>query len=300
MKLALLLMFLMPALAPVAQAASCRLCLYGPDNMAFDTADNVYLVDTDHKARSRVLKLSPQGHVLAEWRVFGSIPGRNNGPDGIALDREGNIFVVDRGSDQILKLSPAGKVVARFGGFPPRSFDDGGHVAVGRHGNIYGVSAASNLILKFSPRGKLIATWRRGPGPGLDQWNQPEQISVGGNGDLVIDDFRNVRILTLSPTGQAVRAFDAVPNEPLKLASTSSIAVGRDGHIYVADYQLYRIQEFDSRGRLLATIGNSPGNTLFKQAPNSIAIDGQGHLYSTDGPSVVMFSREGKLLARWQ
>lgn len=300
MKLPLLLVLSLLSLAPVAQAASCRLCLYGPDNMAFDAAGNVYLVDTDHKTRSRVLKLSPQGRVLADWRVFGAVPGRDNGPDGIALDHAGDVFVVDRGSDRILKLSPAGKVLARFGGFPPHAFDDGGHVAVDRRGDIYGASAVSNLILKFSPQGKRIATWRHGPGAGRNQWNWPESISIDGNGDLVVDDFRNVRVLTLSPTGRFVRAFDAVPNEPLKLASTSSIAVDRDDNIYVADYQLHRVQEFDPHGRLLATIGNTPGNVLFEKAPNSIAIDGQGHLYATDGSSVIKFSHDGKLLARWQ
>ena len=287
--------------SPHQQATTaCRLCLYGPDNMAFDAAGNVYLVDTDHNTRSRVLKLSPQGQVLAEWRVFVAVPGRSNGPDGIALDPEGNIFVVDRGGDRILKLSPTGKVLTEFGGFPARAFDEGGHVAVGKHGSIYGVAAGANLIRKFSPQGKLIASWHRGPGKGPDQWNWPEQISVEAHGDLVIDDFRNVRILTLSPSGRTVRAFDAVPNEPLKLASTSSVAVGPEGNIYVADYQLYRIQEFDSHGRLLATIGNTPGNILFKKAPNSIAIDAHGHLYATDGLSVIKFSRQGKLLARWQ
>ena len=300
MKHPLLLMLLLWALASVAQAASCRLCLYGPDNMAFDGDGNVYLVDTDHKLRSRILKLSPRGRLLAEWRVFGAVPGRDNGPDGITLDQSGNVFVVDRGSDQILKLSPAGKVGARFGGFPPHAFDDGGHVAVDGHGNIYGVSAASNLILKFSPQGKLIATWQRGPGAGRDQWHWPESISIDGNGNLVIDDFRNVRILTLSPDGRFIHAFDSVPGEPLRRASVSGAAVDSDGAIYVADYQLYRIQEFDPQGRVLATIGNTPGNTLFEKAPNSIAVDGQGHLYAADGLSVVKFSREGKLLARWR
>lgn len=294
----LLLMLLL--LTPLAHAASCRLCLYGPDNMAVDAAGNIYLGDTDHKFRSRVLKLSPGGRVLADWRVFSAVPGRDNGPDGMALDGAGDVFVVDRGHDQILKLSPAGKVLATFGGFPAHAFDEGGHVAVDRQGNIYGAAAVANLIRKFAPDGRLIASWQRGPGAGPDQWNQPEQISVDGHGDLVLDDFRNVRILTLLPTGQPVRAFDAVPNEPLKLASTSSIVIGPDGNIYVADYQLYRIQEFDPFGHLLATIGNTPRNILFKRAPNGIAIDGQGHLYGTDDLSVVKFSRDGKLLARWR
>jgi DNA-binding beta-propeller fold protein YncE len=288
------------AFASMAHAATCRLCLYGPDNMALDAAGNVYLVDTDHKTHSRVLKLSPQGRVLAEWHVFAAVPGRFNGPDGVALDREGNIFVTDGGRDRILKLSPTGRVLAAFGGFPARAFDFGGHVAVGSHSNIYVVAARLNLIWKLSPQGKLIASWHRAQGPGLDQWNHPEAISVDGDGNLVIQDWGNHRILTLSPTGQTIRAFDGVPNEPLKSASISGAVVGPDGNIHVADYQLYQVQEFDPHGRLLATIGNTPGNILFKKAPNSIAIDRRGHLYSADGLSVTKYSRQGKLLARWQ
>jgi len=301
MKLPVLTTLWLLAFTSVLHAApSCTLCLYGPDNMAFDATGNIYLVDTDHNTRSRVLKLSPQGRVLAEWRVFTAIPGHDNGPDGIALDREGNVLVVDRGSEQILKLSPTGKVLAGFGGFPSRAFDEGGHVAVDARGDIYGVAAGPNLIRKFSSQGKLIANWQRGPGAGLDQWNWPESISVDDKGNLVIADFRNVRILTLSPAGKALRAFNAVPGEPLKLASTSSATVDHVGRIYVADYQLFRVQKFDRDGRLLATIGNTPGNILFKKAPNSIAVDRQGHLYATDGLSVVKVSAAGKLLARWQ
>lgn len=268
--------------------------------MAFDAAGNIYLVDTDHKARSRVLKLSPQGRVLAEWHVFGAVPGRNNGPDGITLDRQGNIFVVDRGGDRALKLSPTGKVLATFGGFPPRAFDDGGHVAIGKNGDIYVVAAGPDLLKKFSPQGNTIAVWRRDRGPSPDQWSQPESISIGDSGNLVIQDFRNHRILILSPEGKTVRAFEGIPGEPLKLASISGAVVGPNGNIFVADYQLYRVQEFDPHGRLLATIGNTPGNTLFITAPNSIAIDERGDLYSADGLSVVKYSRKGKLLARWQ
>jgi len=289
------LLFLMPM-----AHATCSLCLYGPDNMAFDAAGNTYLVDTDHKAQSRVLKLSPQGTVLADWRVFTAVPGHFNGPDGIALDGEGNILVTDGGLDQALKLSPTGDVVAKFGSFTMGAFDEGGHVAVGKDGSIYIVAAGPNLIQKYSPQGKRIETWHRDKGQGLDQWIQPETISIGADGNLVIVDWGNHRILVLSPAGQTVRAFDGIPNQPLKAASISGAVVGPDGNIYVADYQLLRVQEFDPQGHLLVTIGNSPGNTLFEVAPNSIAVDRSGNIYSTDGLSVIKFSREGKLLARWK
>lgn len=280
--------------------APCRLCLYGPDNMTFDAAGNIYLADTDHQARSRVLKLSPQGDVLAEWHVFAQDPGRFNGPDGIALDGAGNIFVIDGGRDQVLKLSPKGEVLATFGGFDARAFDDGGHVAVGNDGSIYIVAARYNLIRKYSPQGKLTGVWHRDKGSAREQWIQPETISIDHDGNLVIVDWGNHRILTLSTNGQTVRVFEAAPNEPLNRASVSGAAVAPDGNIYVADYQLNRIQQFTSDGRLLATIGNTPDNILFENAPNSIAVDAHGSVYCADGLSVIKFSREGKLLARWK
>ena len=178
-------------------------------------------------------------------------------------------------------------MLARFGGFDARGFDEGGHVAVDKQSDIYVAEAGHDRILKLSPDGKPMASWRRDRGPGLDQWNQPETISVDGDGNLVIADFGNHRVLTLSPTGQTISAFDGVPNEPLRLASISSTVVSPAGHIYVADYQLYRVQEFDSHGSLLATIGNTPGDTLFQLAPNSIGVDPQGDLYATDGLSVI-------------
>ena len=285
------------AVAARAEAAPCKLCLYGPDNMAFDRAGDIYLVDTDHKARSRVLKLSPQGKELSEWHVFPVIPGRDNGPSGIALDRKGDILVTD--AQAVLKLSPKGGLLATIGA-EPGILDVQSHVAIDGKGDIYFAQAQRNLIRKFSPDGKLLASWQRPKGSGADQWNQPEQISLASDGNLVVQDFGNHRMMILSPSGRTISTFDATRNVPLKLASTSSSCVDREGHIYVADYQLYRVQEFDSRGNLLATIGNTPGNVLFEQAPNSVAVDDHGNLYATDGLSIVKFSRTGKLLARWR
>lgn len=306
LRLALSAFALLAALTPVharpplPPPAPCRICFYGPGNMAFDAAGNVYLADSDNKSRSRILKLSPDGRVLADWRVFSAAPGRVNGPDGIVLDHHGDILVVDCGGDQILKLSPRGQVLARFAGFPAHAFDVGGHVAVGLHGNIYGVAAGPGLVRKFSPSGRLLASWHRTSGPGADQWHQPETISVDASGNLFLLDFGNRRMLVLTPTGRTVRSFDDMPGEPLRLASTSGATVGPDGNIFIADYLLHRIQEFSPGGRLLATIGNRPGVVLFTQAPNGVAVDAHGDLYSADGLSVVKYSRHRQLLARWQ
>lgn len=280
-----------------AAKASCKLCLYGPDNMALDAAGNIYLVDTDHKTRSRVLKLSNQGEELAQWHVFPLVRGEDNGPSGIALDPDGNILVTD--AQGILKLSPKGKLIATIGA-DSGIYDVQSHVAVDRQGDIYFAQAQRNLVREFSSNGTLLARWQRAKGAGLDQWNHPEQISIAPDGNLVVQDWGNHRMMMFTPAGRAIFAFDAAAGVPLRLASISSACVDRESNIYVADYQLYRVQEFDWHGRLLATIGNTPGNILFEHAPNSLACGEGGDLYATDGLSVVKFSRAGRVLARWR
>lgn len=265
--------------------------------MVFDADGNIYLVDSDHKTRSRVLKLSLRGEKLAEWHVFPSIPGYDNAPNGITLDKNGNVLVTD--GFGVAKLSPKGKVLASID-TSPKVYDDQRHVAVDAQGKIYVTEALENVIQKFSSKGRLLAQWKHTRGTGPDQLNRPEQISAAPDGNLVVQDWGNHRMVVMSTSGHTVRTFDAMKGVPLKYASISDACVDRDGNIYVADYQLNRVQEFNARGHLLATIGNTPGNTLFEVAPNSLAMDFNGDLYATDGLSIIKFSKEGVLLARWQ
>lgn len=277
---------------------SCRLCLYQPDNMAFDAQGDIYLVDTDHKHRSRILKLSPAGRELGDWRVFTDGPGTDNGPNGIGIDEEGNVYAPDGGAKRVLKLSPAGKVIRVFG--PMTGSFKYVHVAVNARGDVYVVEPEQNAIEKFSPEGMLLARWHRERGPGVDQWHEPQTISVGKDNTLVILDWGNDRVEVLSETGETRLIFRAAgaPNEGL--ISSSGACTDDRGDIYVADYQRSRVKEFDPKGHLLKTIGNDGEHKIFEHAPFSMACGRDGNLYSADGLSVVKYSKDGVVLARWR
>lgn len=277
---------------------SCRLCLYQPDNMAFDAQGNVYLVDTDHKHRSRILKLSPTGKELADWRVFTDGPGSDNGPNGIAIDKEGNIYAPDGAAQRVLKLSPAGKVIQMFG--PMKGSFKYIHLAVDDGGDVYVVEPEQDAIEKFSSNGTLLARWHRQRGSGVDQWHEPQTISVGKDGNLILLDWGNDRIEVLSPSGETRLTFRAAGAPDEGLVSSSGACTDRDGDIYVADYQRNRVKEYHSNGYLLKTIGNDGKRKIFAHAPFSIACGRDGNLYSADGLTVVKYSKDGVVLARWQ
>jgi len=298
---ALLIAFAWPATQPSVETnkAVCTLCFYGPDNVVFDAKGNAYITDSDHKSRFRVLKVSPEGRQIDEWRVFPAVSGRESGPEGIAIAPDGNIWVTDGGRLRILKLSPAGKLLMSIGKKAPL-FHDLGHVAIDSSGYIYVSEGGQNRIQKFSPAGKRVAVWQRPKGSGPEEWNRPETITARSDGSLIVEDWGNRRIVILSVSGQTQFAFGG-PGQGLgHFENSSGLCVDHEGNIYVPDLKLHRVQKFGPAGKLLSTVSNSGEDALFSEGPSGIAVDAQGNLYAPDGLSIVRFSAEGKLLGRWR
>jgi DNA-binding beta-propeller fold protein YncE len=102
--------------APIASWSTDSIAGFsgGPADLALDAAGNLYVSEaygSDH-----VFKLSPSGSRIASWGGTGSGPGRFLQPRGLALDKDGNLYVDDSGNNRIQELSPAGKQLAQWQG----------------------------------------------------------------------------------------------------------------------------------------------------------------------------------------
>src|SRR6185295_3637021 len=85
-----------------------------PSSLALDARGNLYLADTSN---NRIRKITPQGDVstIAGDGTAGYIDGsaaqaRFNGPVGVAVDAQGNVFVADTYNDRVRMISPDGQV----------------------------------------------------------------------------------------------------------------------------------------------------------------------------------------------
>ena len=76
----------------------------GPEGVVVDREGNVYGGGADGVIR----KLSPDDRVMEVARTGGR-------PAGMALDREGNLFVCDVGKAAVLKVTPRSQLVCRSG-----------------------------------------------------------------------------------------------------------------------------------------------------------------------------------------
>ena len=197
---------------------------------------------------------------------------------GIRYDRYDNLWVVDKGTNAVVKFNPAGYVTMNLGRRPegydswelerptpaearPRDGYFDGPTDIGWDGddNIYvSEGYVNNRIAKFDKNGDWIKTWG--------------QYGEGGeHANLNPGNFRNVH----------------------------NMQVDRQGNVYAADRGNRRIQVFDSEGTFLRHIflnvpydksrhpvlGNLPMNRPDETAPWTLCI-------TTDGPTQYLFAAD--------
>ncbi|MES1944488.1 NHL repeat containing protein [Salinisphaera sp. PC39] len=127
---------------------------------------------------------------------------------------------------------------------------------------------------------RFTGYWTQAEGMPLDQ---PYGIAVDPrNGNVLVTDAANQRVVVFDPSGRVVRTFGQNGDGPGQFALPTGVAVGPQGHIYVADYNQDRIQKFTENGEYLLEWGDSgSGETRFN-SPNGLAVDTNGDIYVAD------------------
>jgi sugar lactone lactonase YvrE len=189
---------------------------FSPGNsITADVQGNLYIADA---MNSRIRKVSISGQVTT---VAGSgVFGFNNGngttaqfaaPGGIAVDPNGNLYVVDKANFRIRKVTPAG-VVSTIAGSGVEGYKDGNasesqftinthDIVIDKQGNLY--IEDDNRIRKITPQG--IVSTIAGSTPGYQdgegisaKFNLLAGMGIDELGNLYVADLNNNRIRKIS------------------------------------------------------------------------------------------------------
>jgi len=267
--------------------------LADPYGVAVDKQGNVYFSDGDEKNTVSVLAPDGKTRVLA-----GGVEGYSEGlgaaaafntPSGIALDKQGNVYVADTGNHAIRKIAPDG-TVSTLAGSGVAGFADGQGaqaqfngpvgVAVDDAGVVYVADTYNDRIRKITPDG-MVSTLAGSARPGFAdgigegaQFDTPCGIAVGKDG-IYIADSSNDAVRRINADGSVVTLAVApeLEKEPL-LRRPMALAVTHDGFVYIA---------VSSRGRLLqlAPDGSLAGMPdAARPADPATGIDGNVQVYS--------------------
>jgi tripartite motif-containing protein 71 len=238
------------------------------------------------------------------WQVFvahSAVPEMGS-PSGVAIDGDGNLYVVDFEGDFVQKLSSSGQPVARFGqkGNAPGQFAGPTNLTVDRQGNIYVADTNNQRIQKLSATGQAVAQFGQG-GDGPGQFWLPSGVAVDDQGRIYVADRGNHRIQVLSPAGQPLAQWGTRGPSPGQFWAPSDVAVDASGQVYVADSSNQRIQVLSSQGTPVAQWGWEGTDPGTFELPSSLSLDASGNVYVSDSRNnrVQKLSPTGQPLAAW-
>ena len=162
----------------------------------------------------------------------GTGDGEFKGPEGIFLNDEGHVIVVEYNNSRIQVLDKDGKFMFKFGDNDPG--DLYGPSACIYHKNKFIVSDSENHCLKvFDKSGKfLYKIGEKGEADG--QFSSPWGLCVKKYGDhqnLLVCDRNNGRIQQFTMEGRFIG------KTIVKLGDPKAIATTPDGRILVCDYE---------------------------------------------------------------
>jgi len=235
---------------------------------------------------SQLLEFGPDGKYIREI-------GKNlyawSYAHAVRVDKDDNIWAIDKGSDMIIRFNPEGRVTMVFGRKKEASDE--------------------------------AAPWTRvnPPRPAVDgQFRQPTDVTWDPQGNIFISDgYINSRVAKYDKNGDWVKQWGDRGNKPGEFSTPHSIAADAKGNIYVADRGNRRIQVFDPDGAFLREIkidvplpplvhpwmGNPPspqGAAAQNGAPWAICITPgpTQYLYSSDAypGRVYKLTLDGKVL----
>ena len=255
---------------------------------------------------------------LAYDQIIGSVgsnPGQFNAPRGIAVAKDGTLYVADSRNNRVQHLTADGQVLQSWGTFadvsagaaPGGTFYEPWGVAVGPDGSVYVTDTWNHRVEKFTADGQFITMWGYfGQAEQPEAFWGPRGIAVDSQGRVFVVDTGNKRVVIFGPNGEPVTSFGSSGFDPGQFDEPVGIAFTSDGLVVITDTWNQRIQVFqpDAGGTSFTPIRQWDVSAWYGESLDNkpfVAVDQNGYVYTTDPESgrVLQFDINGQFLRGW-
>ncbi len=238
---------------------------------------------------------------VTAWGETGSGDGQFRGPNSVAVDASGFVYVVDGDNTRIQKFTSEGAFVTKWGGpgDAPGQFEGPLGVAVDASGFVYVADGGNDRIQKFTSDGAPERTWGR-TGSADEQFNNPAALAFDPKGFIYVADRENYRVQKFGLDGEFDRKWGEKGSGDGQFEWPSGLAVDWQSYVYVSDQDNHRIQKFDEDGELVAAWGeDSPIGQPWE--PLGLTVDAARSVYVADvkNHSIHKFGSQKNLILTW-
>ena len=262
--------------------------LYLGESMGVATNSKGHVFIYTRRDDTRLLEFDQNGAFVKEWGdgIYGFEFAHK-----VRVDKDDNVWVVDEGTNMVMKFSPEGKVLMVLGRRP---------------------EAVEGVVQ--SPQGD--------PPPAQRYiLARPTDVGWDPQGNIFITDgYINHRLVKYDKNGRYLREVGSAIRgaEPYQFNTPHGLAMDAQGNVYVADRGNARIQVFDNNLVLRAIYDNvgspwelciTPGPRQYLYSSNSNpdanpaaswAITGEIYKMELDGTIIGKFGKAGKALGEFQ
>jgi sugar lactone lactonase YvrE len=263
-----------------------------------------------------------QARFLLAWGHRGKGVGEFDFPIGIAVDRQGEVFVTDFYNSRVQRFSALGKALASFSVLP-----NPGGMAIDGEGNLYLThfsamkakeQAKPARVSVYTGEGRLVRQWGK-TGSGDGEFDYPGGIAVAPSGRVYVADQTNHRVQAFDRTGKFLfkwgeygtghGQFGGKSSRNSRVGGPQFVAVDGAGNVYTTEGSVARVQKFtaDAKfllawGRDLDQAGEFGGSFLNNDKRGihgamGICLDDEGKLWvSAVSGRVQQFTTDGKYL----
>lgn len=266
-------------------------------DIAVDRSANIYVLDSD---LGRVVKLSPEGAVLAEFPVAGT---------GLCVDEYGFIYAFDLSKNKVREYYPDGRLSGEFGreGKGVGQMTKPTDIQIGPKGTILLVDAGNKRAIEFivenSERKQLL------PAPGATRLLLVQDASVkakasafamlpSGNIAAYLTDTREFGLL--GEGGQVLRRFGQYGKADGQTREPAAIIYRGDKGFVVADTNNDRVLLFNKDASFAGFLGEPKGGSKEGRFsyPRGLALNDKGSIFVADSGNgrVQQFNGQGMFI----
>ncbi len=188
--------------------------------------------------------------------------------EGLAADRDGNLYIADAQANRVRQITPAGVIRTIAGTGVAGYSGDGGPATAAQLSAPYGLAVdnAGNLFIADLGNRRIRRVARDGTISTVAPetvFRAPRNVAVDGAGVLYVSDFESGSVYRIG-TSVAVVALLKFP---------AGLALDRSGTLYIGETGTHLVRKLENGVvRTVATV----------QTPTGLAFDAQGTLHVAD------------------